>query len=985
MHAAQEPNPSRSTPVYISDDSIADLDPVSLVQKQTEIVLKGRDACGHTDPKTGFSHGHDIRKVSNLKLAFGPHYGELVEYTGGIDWQQVTTVLELIGRLEEDIVFGCFPKEQGPCFHLTGRIESPHDDTPLVSALTKGYNSLNLGFIGGTALPRPEGLDESVNWGASDSHIDFCRFIGFELDPSDEALRNPEEQKRILQEKCPDIVSITAAASFSGNKSIAGFIPLAEPVLPFTAKQLTRRVAQYIQDRAPELGPDFRVCNPARIWRLPGYPHQSTGERSKLVWTKRVTIEADVLAEMLPEVEETTREYRDSGVTDADRAVAEKLVSRWKDGLTYPLELVLGPKRLLEGFEEGGAGPNGAGRRPYAYSISCALQVGMNILDDLGVPYEDTHNDILGHFCETCDPAIAPESAYCVGEPGDPDKSVEVLLSDLHLFTIQKCGFADAKDKQNFEKDVAALREKCEARGEKNAQSVVRAFITAEDVESYAEKICLAYLKGGNNFGEVQALRSRMASDRIDVKAVESHVFTLLGKKWGIKHFNEAAANDLNHGVFAGGHGVQSTGGDYLVDGILIRQEPNIWIGQPGVGKTLHALQLAHSLIHGTSYLFGKPPTPLADDEIILIIETDADLAAETSIDRYETMLGYNNDPKWRQHVRVRRADTSTKANAWCIHPQDLQWLYEFITTHNVALVIIDSLSSACNESPLEAADEQENAFTNIFSTINSMVSQHSTLLWLHHTRKDGKFGGVTSITRKPSTVHMLLKKENQKTGINHYFWKQEKTRNMDEKTYEVFMGPDYHFFVATKDVKFDLEGSLLAILFVSGEEGLTYSQLHMKLELGLVGFMRGRQMTDDQEEVILEMHPEADPARGGDDGSNGGQGAALQERRLPSEWRFPKASRPTVSRAMNKMKNAGYVYESGKAKGGTKPASLWKLTEAGAAVAKPITDALQAAGFMPKRNWAKAAEKHPEGFLKGDQVTELDVALLETGREFAA
>ena len=68
----------------------------------------------------------------------------------------------------------------------------------------------------------------------------------------------------------------------------------------------------------------------------------------------------------------------------------------------------------------------------------------------------------------------------------------------------------------------------------------------------------------------------------------------------------------------------------------------------------------------------------------------------------------------------------------------------------------------------MEAADEQENAFTNILSSINSMVSQHSTLLWLHHTRKDGKFGGVTSIIRKPSTVHLLLKKENQMTGVNH-------------------------------------------------------------------------------------------------------------------------------------------------------------------------------------------------------------------------
>ena len=169
--------------------------------------------------------------------------------------------------------------------YLTGRINEPFDDIAVLQDLTSGYTNLNLGFIGGTPRPRPEGLDESVNWGACDA-IDYCRFIGFELDPEDEKLRNPEAQQRILQEKCPDIYTITAAGSFSGGKSIE-FIPLATPVLPFKAKELTQRVAQYIQDRAPELGADFTVCNPARIWRLPGYFHQATHQRSKLIWTKR--------------------------------------------------------------------------------------------------------------------------------------------------------------------------------------------------------------------------------------------------------------------------------------------------------------------------------------------------------------------------------------------------------------------------------------------------------------------------------------------------------------------------------------------------------------------------------------------------------------------------------------------------------------------------------------------------------------------------
>ena len=117
---------------------------------------------------------------------------------------------------------------------------------------------------------------------------------------------------------------------------------------------------------------------------------------------------------------------------------------------------------------------------------------------------------------------------------------------------LRSAASPDAKDKKNFEKDVAALREKCEEEGcRKRSQDLPCSLLLRRMLRVTPKQICVAYLKGGNNFGEVQALRSRMASDRVDVKAVESHVFTLLGKKWGIKHFNEKLLlQDLNHGVF---------------------------------------------------------------------------------------------------------------------------------------------------------------------------------------------------------------------------------------------------------------------------------------------------------------------------------------------------------------------------------------------------------------------------------------------------
>ena len=104
-------------------------------------------------------------------------------------------------------------------------------------------------------------------------------------------------------------------------------------------------------------------------------------------------------------------------------------------------------------------------------------------------------------------------------------------------------------------------------------------------------------------------------------------------------------------------------------------------------------------------------------------------------------------------------------------------------------------------------------------------------------------------------------------------------------------MGPDFRFFVAGRDVKFDLENALLAIL-ASSPNPLTVSQIQVKLEVGVPALMRGRAMTAEQEEVILEekVRLKKDQALP----LESEETKRLQNLTdLPPEWKFPNPLSP--------------------------------------------------------------------------------------------
>ena len=952
---ALEPNPFTVRPLYANTPELQQEEASSLLHRQAKAVTE-LDSHDREDLL-------DLYRASTVKGAFSSDYSALAAYLREIDFHQVDRELATIGRDTGDIVFVAFPKghDKGCRYlNLTGNPDGDIPGYPITLFNRISESGCSLGFIAGVPRQRPEGF--TGNWGASDAHIESSTFAGFELDPTDEELQNPERQLRILEEKCPELMDMVSTLCFSGGKSLTGKIVFDEPLPPEVASHYVRRIAAYLDSKAPELGADHTIKNAARIWRLPGDEHQTSGKRSSLIQAEHIPVTREQLDALLPEVELPGYTVKEIEVSEEDLDRIKGVVSKWPEETLFPLTEAIGRKRKLEGVEEGGKG-----RRPQAWSTSAALRDAMDILTALGVPFDpEEHDRIVTHVCETCTPPIEPVSAFCLEGPGNPDLDVTEVINAIYEWCRQNG--LDNWDSTTVKK-VQQVKKECVAKaadkGQKSTAGLI-GHVSAEDVQKCAADLLAAWLKP-NNFAAVQALRSTIKLNGLDIKAVECQMFLLLAQSWGVRYEeSDETESSLDTGVFSGGYGqANDTSGKYLVDGILIRNEPNVIFGQEGTGKTLHALQMVAKYIRGEGYLWGKPNAPIADDEIILIIATDLDNAAQSAIHRYEVMLGLDKDPLWRKHVRVRRADAHSKTNAWAVTPRDLDWLHRFLKTNNVVMTIIDSLTSVTDDSTLlEAADILKPEFTPIFNVMNSMICAHSTPCWLHHTRKDGAFSGVPCITRKPSTVHQLAKNFDKKTKLTTFTWQQQKTRHGDEQTREIFVSSDSWFFVSGKDVHFDLVGSLTTLMLSRKGKPATVADLQVALELGISKMLRNL-MDEEQEDVVVDRLNRANKAEK--------KGSELLAR-LPDEWKFPTPSRPTIASTLLLMEKQGLAKQGPRVKTATRSARSYLLTDAGEQKAQPYADALSSGGLVPKSAWKKPilkiwASGSIPGSIRGDAV----------------
>jgi putative DNA primase/helicase len=221
-----------------------------------------------------------------------------------IDWDLVHEFLEAIGRSEGNLVFAVYPPDPSkPCVH----IQCDADNIPRAeieaTLAKKPSNSLGIVINPSRDQPstwgtKPEHLNKIGKlraWGASDLHIDRANAVFFECDGG---------LPRDAQEALPALAGLPepSISVWTGGKSLHHywvFTPGQEPD-PGLFRDFQRRLATAVQQVAPEAGADTSISNPARVMRIPGGVHPSTGERSVIAHQSTETFTKDEIAQAAP-------------------------------------------------------------------------------------------------------------------------------------------------------------------------------------------------------------------------------------------------------------------------------------------------------------------------------------------------------------------------------------------------------------------------------------------------------------------------------------------------------------------------------------------------------------------------------------------------------------------------------------------------------------------------------------------------------------
>ena len=222
---------------------------------------------------------------------------------GLVDWVQVRTFTDLLHHNDSlgtdekphNPIFALFPTAKGPCIHAKGWRVASHNKETIEPHLQRNKD-LSLGLIVGVHKPKPEDwgkLPDHKNksgkiktWGATDDHIKEVWGIFAEGDSG----------KLDFDSQCEQVRNTGLHPSveiFTGNKSGHFYFLTSEPIEPDKFRELQKRLAQFLNDKCPDLGIDKGIHNPARVMRVPGGLHAKTRKRCeiKTIRTNRYSIE----------------------------------------------------------------------------------------------------------------------------------------------------------------------------------------------------------------------------------------------------------------------------------------------------------------------------------------------------------------------------------------------------------------------------------------------------------------------------------------------------------------------------------------------------------------------------------------------------------------------------------------------------------------------------------------------------------------------
>ena len=218
------------------------------------------------------------------------------------------------------------------------------------------------------------------------------------------------------------------------------------------------------------------------------------------------------------------------------------------------------------------------------------------------------------------------------------------------------------------------------------------------------------------------------------------------------------------------------SGMDWLIEGFIPDNDLTMIWGSAGGGKTTAGLAMSCSVLHGTGLLDHTQPAPRCN---VLFIASDSGappLYAAMQDMGMADMPEVQNGPQKRFHVWA--SDQEQGMTAWAADLRGCIRLLDFIISHQIGLVIIDSCKAVCSGAGLDYTNNQ--LVTALLTYFKEVICPHTAVVWLNHDGVvTGAHAGAKAWKEIPSMVHSINREQNKDGSLSNGArkWRVTKSR----------------------------------------------------------------------------------------------------------------------------------------------------------------------------------------------------------------
>ena len=569
--------------------------------------------------------------------------------------------------------------------------------------------------------------------GGGVTNIDITGMPAFFVEWDDGA-RIEEQTQRWQQLGLPEPTMMVS----TGGKSVHCYWVLAEQMEPDPWRLLQKRLIAHCNS-------DPTVCNPSRLMRLPGsiYYNKTSDEATgqcRIIHAIETRYSATEIEECLPAPEPAPERH------EADES-NQKWEPRSIDEINSAAEYI--PERVVGGNT-----------------------------------YIQSRNALCG-----CSAALAEAGAE------DPDGMALALLG--HLWPDEKSAWQVLKTTttreaasfwgiahehgHEFWPSVLKVRENEELQGQKGSKRSENEQLTYTRL--IGEMLTATIADDDDKLMQLRA--ETMTRFRRTDAQVESSLFKLHTKQQvQSKAVTQPESLDLS----------RISGTDWLIEGFIPDNDLTLIWGSAGSGKTTAGLALACSTLFSTGLLDHSQPAPQRN---VLFIASDSGappLYAAMQEMGMASKPEVQNGPQKRFHVWA--SDSEQGMTAWAADLRGCVRLLDFIISHQIGLVMIDSCKAVCSGAGLDYTDNM--LVTDMLTYFKVVICPHAAVVWINHDGvARGAAAGAKAWKEIPSAVHNIIREENKDGSLSNdrRIWRLTKSR----------MGPTREFSYELKDGQISL------------------------------------------------------------------------------------------------------------------------------------------------------------------------------------